>query len=653
VAERKGFPPLKTKLSAAITLTAALAFLGLAAVTADPVEFTAAATQPAYWRYEVVVVTADGAPPGTERMVGVPERSGEPVVGVSGRKEVEFRSEDGRWVGRWAMPWDPDLGSYQMRVQALDSAGGELGSTTAVFSIRGKSPNGRIPLPHFAVTLETDADYYAARLGGPRMRVPGWKNIVAWPEYAGADSVWFCAGMTKAAHHPTTEHPWLQRDLDLVPVLARECHRAGVAFGAWIACFFPYGETRPDIPYEFSRNYVTSDEPGAKPGFWWTLNASLNCELRKRQIVELAQSLQAEPQVDYIGLDYIRSGPGGFELVTDMVTELGLEPYDGFTDQPIEVQMAWLVGATRSNEAMKRLWQWWRASKAARTLAEIKQRAGVTKPLWCFVLGWCHQHGQDPLMMTDAGADFVALMLYDATRNEFDGLMREWPKEYRDGRVNLVGGVIADPVQLANPYNPAAPFPLEMGNRAEQAIDGLAGSAGPWDDLLAEDPHYLDKYGPLRADGLVEGLFLHDLERMAYRAGGWTIDDYIVAGASAMSRLRALTGDIPVEIKVGRPVGVGAALFDVPVEVTNLGQKALKNIRVRTEPTRNASIAKDGAVYIAELAPGETVTVTPKLYAYSYTDEHVIAASAWWGGPRPADVAFACRYQLPWAKKEE
>jgi len=79
----------------------------------------------------------------------------------------------------------------------------------------------------------------------------------------------------------------------------------------------------------------------------------------------------------------------------------------------------------------------------------------------------------------------------------------------------------------------------------------------------------------------------------------------------------------------------------------------LKNIRVRTEPTRGASIAKDGAVYIPELAPGQTVTVTPKLYAYSYTDEHVIAASAWWGGPRPADVAFACRYQLPWAKKEE
>ena len=646
---------MAVKLSLTLALVVGLLLLALV-VTADPVKLSVAASQPEYWRYEVVVVTAKGAPPGTERVFGVPMRNGETVTGVSEKLEVEFRREGDAWVGRWAMPWDPDLGDYEMVVKALDSSGDELDSATTDFRIRGRSPSSRVRLPHFAVTLETDADYYTARLSGPRMRVPGWKNVVAWPEYAGADSIWFCAGMTKAMYRPTAENPWLQRNLDMVPVLARECHRAGLAFGAWIASFFPYGETRPNIPYENSRNYIVPEDPAKEPGFWWTLNASLNCELRKLHIVELAKRLQAEPQVDYIGLDYIRTGPGGYELVTDMVTELGLEPYDGFRNEPIEVQMAWLVGRLRSRDrAMVNLWQWWRASKAARTLAEIKTRAGITKPVWCFTLGWMmgHQHGQDTQMMTDAGADFVAVMLYDATRNEWDGMMDDWPRFYRDGRINLVAGVIADTRQLENPYNPAAPYPLEVGNRAAQAIVGLAASAGPWDDLLAEDPAYLDRYGPLRTDGLVEGLFLHDLERMAYRAGGWTIDDYIVAGASAMSELRARTGDIPLEIKVKRPQGVGAFLFDVPVEVTNVGSEVLRNIRVRTEPTRNAGIARDGAVFIKTLAPGETVTVTPRLYAYEYTAEHVIAASAWWGGPRPADVAFDCRYQLPWAEPEE
>ena len=640
-----------------LLLSSLLIFL-LETTPADESRLSATSSQEAYWRYEVVEVFAEGVPVDTAELVGIPTRDGEVAPGVDGRDEVPFKpTGEGRWRCCWAMPWDPELGEYELRVEARDATGTVLQSAAAPFSIRGRAPSTSVQLPHFALTLETDADYFTAGLAGPRLRVPGWKNVIAWAEYAGADSFWFGAALTKAAYGPTVENPWFQPNVELVPILAREAHRAGLEFGAWISAFFPYGAQRPAIDYEYSRNYVFPDSEGEASGetpkgeFWWTLNASLNCELRKSHLIEMARRLEAEPQVDYIGLDYIRTGPGGYELVGDFVSELNLEPWDGFFTSTIEEQMTWLVMQLRGrNQAMINLWQWWRAGKAARTLKEVKEEAGVTKPFWSFTLGWemGHQHGQDILMMTDAGADFCAVMLYDATRNEWDGMMTDWKEAYRDGRANVVAGVIADPPQLTNPYNPRAPYPLEMGDRAAQAAFDLAHSTGPWPDLPAPDA-----YADLRSDGLTEGLFLHDLERMAYRNGGWWLADYVIAGAAAMSELRAATGDCPIVLDVYRPEPVGAFLFDLPVDVTNVSDQTVTNLEVRSEPTRHSSVTVGGAVEIGELAPGETVSVRPRWYAYEYTAEHAPAAGAVWGTRSPHERAFAIRYQIPWEEKEE
>jgi hypothetical protein len=619
-------------------------------------ELLVVSTQEAYWRYEVAEFFADGVDPTVTELVGLPLLDGEAVPGVSGREEVPFKPlGDGRWRACWAMPWDPELGGYELRVEGRDAAGAVVQTTTVPFQLRGRAPSTRVKLPHFALTLETDADYFTAGLQGPRLRVPGWKNVIAWAEYAGADSFWFGAALTKAVYNPTAENPWYQPNVDLTPLLAREAHRAGLEFGAWLSAFFPYGARRPAIDYDYSRNYVfpETDDGAASPEgeFWWTLNASLNCELRKSHLIAMARRLEAEPQVDYIGLDYIRTGPGGYELVSDFARELNLVPWEGFLEAPLEEQMTWLVGQLRGrNRAMINLWQWWRASKAARTLKEVKDEAGVTKPFWCFTLGWemGHQHGQDILMMTDAGADFCAVMMYDASRNEWDGMTTDWREAYRDGRGNVVAGVIADPPQLENPYNPRAPYPLEMGNRAAEAAFELARDNGPWDDL--PEP---ESYAELRADGLTEGLFLHDLERMAYRNGGWWLADYIIAGAAAMSELRAATGDCPITLEVHRPQPIGAFLFELPVDVTNISDQTVTNLEVRSEPTRYSSVTKGGTIEISELAPGQTVSVRPRWYAYEYTAEHDPAAGAVWGGRSPRERAFAIRYQLPWVVEEE
>jgi hypothetical protein len=75
--------------------------------------------------------------------------------------------------------------------------------------------------------------------------------------------------------------------------------------------------------------------------------------------------------------------------------------------------------------------------------APILEKSRVTKPTWIFVLSWLHgiQHGQDPLMFTDAGITMLAPMLYQVPdRGHFDTLTRSWNEYIDEGQANIVPG---------------------------------------------------------------------------------------------------------------------------------------------------------------------------------------------------------------------
>ena len=626
-------PPAKLLVAAAVLAASALLSCGPCAkkktdageggsAEAPPGPLVVTTSQPTYLRYDVVEVRvkADGAVIGelaAEDLRGAVTRDGEPVTTVGKTRELTFRAgEGGLFVARWPIPWNPPLGTYRAEVTANVPSG--VHTAYADFVVAGREPK-RPAVPFCVVTLESDGRW--ERLG---VASPGenrdWKALVDWAEFMGADAFFTLVGITKAMYGPTMEDPWYSYNLEFAPKLADECHARGLKFGGWIGAFLPYGKTQVPLPYKFSRNLVEGQ-------FYYSLHISLNDERRFRQVVELARALQNDPHYDYVGLDYIRTGFGGYELVDEFVSDLALDVPADWGERSLEGKMWWLVTKLRSrDERTIELWQWWRARKVALTVKRIKDEAGITKPLFAFTLGWemGHQHGQDILMLNDAGVDCCMVMLYEATKDEYDYLIKRWPEYLTQGQVNAFPGISVDRYLLQNKWNPGVNQPYEMYDRYLAAVNGFYGK------------------------GNVEGLFWHDFERALYSRRGeeFTCMDYAVAGAAAFTRLREREGMMPLKIRITRVLG--GPRVDVALE--NVGDETLRDVEVFLAATGGIKTGRASRATVASLAPGEKARLTLAAGSWDVERRHIIGACAAWGKrpeDRAWDISIATLYRLP------
>jgi hypothetical protein len=584
-------------------------------------------SQPAYLRYDIVEVRVavdrdELGDVAVENVRGVITRGGEAVTTVGKIKELTWRErEDGVFVARWPIPWNPPLGKYRAEVVA-DTASGPV-EAAADFAVAGRKPK-RPAKPLCVVTLESDGKWERLRVASPGEN-RDWKALADWAEFMGADAFFSLVGITKAMYAPTMEEPWYRYNLEFGPKLADECHDRGLKFGAWLGSFLPYGKTQVPLPYKFSRNLVEGQ-------FFYTLHISLNDEKRFQQVIELARKLQNDPHYDYVGLDYIRTGFGGYELADEFVTDLALDVPDDWDARSLEGKMWWLVTKLRSrDERMIELWQWWRARKVALTVKRIKEEAGIKKPLFAFTLGWemGHQHGQDILMLNDAGVDCCMVMLYEATKDEFDYLIKRWPEYLNQGQVNALPGISVDRYLLQNKWNPNVNQPYEMYDRYAAAVNGFYGR------------------------GNLEGLFWHDFERGLYSRRGeeFTCMDYAVAGAAAFTRLRERHGTMPLKVRIDRVFGGPR----VNVSLENVGEKTLRDVEVSLAATGGIKTGRASRETVASLAPGEKRNLTLAAGSWDVERRHIIAAYAVWGkeaDERAFDVAVATLYRLPKKKPE-
>jgi hypothetical protein len=576
----------------------------------------------AYPRYDVVEVRAEVdarvlGDVAADDLRGVITRSGDAVTTVGKIKELKWRKrEDGVFVARWPVPWNPPLGKYRAEVVA-DTRSGPT-EAAADFTVVGRKPK-RPAKPLCVVTLESDGKWERLRVASPGEN-HDWRALADWADFMGADAFFSLVGITKGMYAPTMEKPWYQYNLDFTPKLADECHARGIKFGGWLGAFLPYGKTQVPLPYKFSRNLVEGE-------FWYTLHISLNDERRFRQVVELARKLQKDPRYDYVGLDYIRTGFGGYELVDEFIADLALDVPADWDGRTLEGKMWWLVGKLRGrDERMIELWQWWRGRKVALTVKRIKEEAGITKPLFAFTLGWemGHQHGQDILMLNDAGVDYCMVMLYEATKDEFDYLIKRWPEYLEQGQVNAIPGISVDCYLLQNKWNPGVNQPYEMFDRYQAAVNGFYGR------------------------GNVEGFFWHDFERALYSRRGeeFTCMDYAVAGAAAFTRLRERHGTMPLKLRINRVIG--GPRVDVSLE--NVGKKVLRDVDVFLARTGGIKPYHASRATVASLAPGGKTKLTLAAGSWDVERRHIIAAYAVWGtqpDERAFDAAVATLYRLP------
>ncbi len=504
--------------------------------------------KPSYLRYEIVDIYCSYIEaPKKKQLINIPLISDTPVkleklkknavctakvyfgsrlVKAPGNVEeikLKYDPRTGLWSGNWPITWNPELGKYRAVVTL--SINDKKFTGTTDFNV-----NKRVPPPiekGLCVMTIEPGDSIIQRVpgvGGKSVKI--WENYILWSKFMGASALWHNVGQSHLWINRLDPRlfPWDQVTVNQVRELAAECHNQGMKYGGWITSFIALGPRQDLSPYSQTTGYNKETNTLRK-----LIYISIIDEKRHQDIIDLLKKMNDMPEVDYVGLDYVRTDFGGYEMVNEFVSDMPIKnlPLD-WGDMTEEERMLWL-GKTLEidkHEDTMLMWQWWRAHKMATILADIKKRAGLTKPFWVFTLTWKmgREHGQDPLMFKDAGVDMNALMFYSIDKPTYPQMLGDWYNYLKKSTINMVSGQCVDWNLLGRTYRPSGPE--EHFIRQKMAVDKLL----PVNPLM--------------------GLFWHDLTR-AFKGsrGPYSALEWAISGAATFSYLREKEGMFPFEIK--------------------------------------------------------------------------------------------------------
>ncbi|MFB0526197.1 MAG: hypothetical protein ACETVO_01845, partial [bacterium] len=220
----------------------------------------------------------------------------------------------------------------------------------------------------------------------------------------------------------------------------------------------------------------------------------------------------------------------------------------------------------------------------------------------------------------DAGVDIIAVMLYESDLKQLDYLIDDWKNYINRGDANLIVGDDYDWPLHQYTLNPAGPE--DFYRRTLKAMENIYG------------------------DGLVSGIFTHDLARALWgRRGPYPPSEWVLAGASCFSRLREEWKIIPIHTEIEIPEKVlFSTEFSANVVVKNCGSREVEKIVVSILPQKGIEIVSGNYKKIESLAPGETekVEFRSKIDEFDYERgfRHMVASRTEWESGEFPSYAF-------------
>jgi hypothetical protein len=424
--------------------------------------------------------------------------------------------------GRWPCPWNAPAGRYDLRLLS-DNPNVQKRLAARSFKIIRRIPR-HIP-PDFAVlTLERVSSISRLKVRGPDGKMTDWRGMLDWVKYIGADAFWMLGAKTPGDRAGET---WSQDNWKMLPLVAKAAHKRGLKFGVYVVCYLTSSKKR--LPrYQYALDVDNGHTS-------LTRAISLDDPKRPDDIAAILKKFSKIPGVDFLGIDYIRNALGGYELADDFYKDMpGANPPSSLGKLSSEAQSIYLARKKIMRRDMKFIdaWQWWRAHKVALIVRKIKNELHSSQPLWAFTLSWAKgwQHGQDPVMMNDAGVDIDAVMLYEATRPQFDALIGDWHSYLKHGDAQVIGGDVVD----WNLHQKSPDGPKEFYRRNVEAVDQIY------------------------ADGPAPGLFIHDIDRALFgRTGRWGTQGWMDEAKRAIAYLRLKNARPAPHLKNRSRVGFG------------------------------------------------------------------------------------------------
>jgi hypothetical protein len=549
-------------------------------------------SKPVYYRYELVEISVlwDGEAEDSldvDTLVASVFCQDSLVRSIGGAVYVPCLRLNGQkqWKGYWPVPWNPRLGTYTVEIGIMHQDSSRTALARDSFDITGRTLEP-IDSGFCVMNIESTNDFLENPFPTPFGPPGTQESFVTWAQFLGADAIFYSVGQTMEGQAGVTdEQPWYPLNIELFPKVAATTKEAGLRFGGWIGCYFLWGETLKELDYTYSWDYWSPSQRMYQPH-----RISITDEKRLSDIIDVVKQLNADPNVDFVGLDYIRTGFGGYEMVDEFVREMSIGVPERWTSFSPGEKRRWLaleIEVEKDPEDVEK-WQWYCAHRVAHLVHRIIEQSGLEKPLWVFLLGWRHgqEHGQDPIMFYDAGADWCAVMLYESDADHCRELNASWSSYVDKGEVNLLVGESVDWDLLQNSTNP--PGPEEFYRRLVEAVDSFYCS------------------------GPVEGAFWHDLHRGAWgKRGPYRRIEWAITGAAAFSYVRWRNKRLPLgavlkgpeEVPVGKP-------FDVSVSLINDSSEDVHDIVI--EPIRIPGIrySVDGPIRVGTLRTHTETAVT-------------------------------------------
>ena len=522
-----------------------------------------------------------------------------PTVGNRKSLSLDYDKTMKTWRGKWPVPWNAQEGNYQIKISTSNiTENYKLTTNKCRFQIIRRKPL-EMPFPVTAITMESMKPLRSIRFPSVNGSTGSWKELFNWADYAGVNTFFYLCGQTSAYFRKMDPvFPWNKDNIQILAELVEEAHRRQIKFGAWVAAYLTFGPRELAADYEYAWDYDT-----AVRSIFKDRGISLSDDKRVTDIIKFIKAITKNaPGIDYIGLDYIRNANGGFEMVDEFVSDMKVEqlPY-GWEKFTAQQRMCWLgslvYARRKADMPVIDLWNWWRARKTALIVKKIKEEAVFNKPFWVFTLSWQKgwQHGQDVVMMNDAGADFVTLMIYECDREQFNNLMKDWHAYLSRKDARLIIGNQVDWVVHQKTINPAGPE--EYYNRMFTAINGL----------------YMD--------GTTYGVFLHDISRVFWgRKGPYSPMEWLIAGSSAISKVREIYREIPFKsaLSAQEPVEFNKA-FEVQLKLLNIEKgSCVSDIETIFLLSDGVALLSPSAVYIDSPDTNFVAGFSVKINRYIY-----------------------------------
>ncbi len=477
-----------------------------------------------------------------------------PTVGKVAKVALKPQEAKDDFLARWPVPWNAPDGEYQVRVDTTSFLPEWPKLKYKPFKIVSREFD---PIPKGWGVLTLEDLNSLNNLTAPDGTKKDATALADWADFIGANAIVIQGAESGgySAKQPD-DKPWFTQSDKAIRTLGAECKKRGLKLGVYLLSFMCGGKP------EFSPNYTYGwDYRGGELVYGLDMKTrrgiSITDPKRVGDIVKMLKHWHDMPEVDIVGLDYIRPVFGGYELVDDFVREMPVEAPADFSKRTFKERMMWLaksriLAPTLYMNELKNFsfidrWFWYRAHRSAQIVRAIKSGLNPTKPLWAFTLSWEKgwQHGQDPVMFRDAGIDIDSIMLYEADSHQFRTLVNQWNEYVKASQVNLTMGDVIDWPLHQKTLNPAGPE--DYINRNMMAVTGF------------------------HSDGPSRGLFVHDYRRaMRGRRGPYSSLEWMLAAGASITGLRdannvlshKLVLTVPETVRQGEAGAVTIAFAD-------------------------------------------------------------------------------------------